>query len=112
MGHNISSCPLPPHYHCWHCCYPKALGPYQGSIWQNFPKPWEVLLLLLLLCMAHKLNGKKEGGKLLREGKLVRREDDNVPLGGTAGKKPRCPQPHHHTVKIPSHHPNLQPQSV
>lgn len=65
------------------------------------------------LALAVALHGSQtQGGKLLREGKLVRREDDNVPLGGTAGKKPRCPQPHHHTVKIPSHHPNLQPQSV
>lgn len=60
------------------------------------PKP------VFLLCIAHKLNEKKkkrEGGKLLREGKHGRKEDDTVPLGGTAGKKPRCPQPHHHTAK-------------
>lgn len=93
MGYNIPSCPSPPHHHRWHCCYLKPLGPYQGSIWQNFPKP------LFLFCMAHKPNGKKGGGKLLREGKHVRREDDSVPLGGTAGKKPRCPQPHSHTAK-------------
>lgn len=60
---------------------------------QSSPNP------VFLLCIAHKLNGKKEGGKLLREGKHGRREDDTVPLGGTAGMEPRCPQPHHHAAK-------------
>lgn len=93
MGHYTSSCPLPPHRHHWHCCHPKALGPYQGSITQNIPNP------AFLLCITHKLNEKKEGGKLLREDKHGRREDDTVPLGGTAGKEPRCPKPHHHAAK-------------
>lgn len=93
MGYNISSCPLASHCHHWHCRYPKALGPYQGSVTQSSPNP------VFLLCIAHKLNGKKEGGKLLREGKHGRREDDTVPLGGTAGTEPRCPQPHHHAAK-------------
>lgn len=42
---------------------------------------------------------KKGGRKAAREGKHGRREDDTVPLGGTAGTEPRCPQPHHHAAK-------------
>lgn len=94
MGH-ISSCPLPPHYHRWHC-YPKALKPYQGFICQNTQNQCSCSALLT---NSMKKKKKREGGKLLREGKHGRKEDDTVPLGGTAGKKPRCPQPHHHTAK-------------
>lgn len=105
MGHNISSCPLASHCHHWHCRYPKALGPYQGSVTQSSPNP-------VLLCIAHKLNRKKEGGKLRGKASMG---GGRMTLCHSVALRERSPGvPSHITtlLKIPIHHPNLQPQSV
>lgn len=72
---------------------PQSIGATSRLHLPKHPKP-------IVLALHRSQTQWKKGGRKAAEGrKAWRREGDTVPLGGTAGKKPRCPQPHHHAAK-------------